>query len=429
MGHFKSRALAFFSLYNIVTFLNILFLFAVFFDVVVPFSRPLQSLFVVVMNISYLIVTSRSNKRDHIRKVFSPYMLCILIYLLLIVVQIVICMFQTNGDTMFFSLAILLINFTFFFILSNKYNQIQTISSIIAPYKFIGIYTATASVFVFILLTFGIIDIYSFQLDPYDFDMFERNAADQKFDLFYPLWLTFVTSIDRGVPFFGEFGSFTGLCHEPHISTLLATPALFFTLANLRKHSMLLSLAFVFYSLIATSVTNIILLPLCVIIYYFLVGSSRIAKATIIVVGVLLLLSYELLIDLFGLQIVLLKFEVGNTSQATTSDLLTYMYSPQSFWGTGVMVNYVNSHSTDIGFISFLLIVIYQVSFYYGLIRLFLQKNIYSIYAIGILYFALHSIKLGQMAFQYPYLLFVLFVSHIIYVESQKKTKINSEIV
>ena len=125
---------------------------------------------------------------------------------------------------------------------------------------FCMLYAVLTAVGVFLLATFKIIDIKAFRM-PQNLSMnVNSNANDLGTEYFFPLHITIITSDDRGLPFFSNFGVFCGISHEPHIATYLITPAFFFMYALdwSRRRKYILSFFFICFMLLATSTTNLI---------------------------------------------------------------------------------------------------------------------------------------------------------------------------
>ena len=175
----------------------------------------------------------------------------------------------------------------------------------------------------------------------------------------------------------------------------------------------------------ACSVTNLLLVPLFLFMYSLFMSKSGASKILKIIVGIAIILIsasflYEF-IDTIGLGIIQAKLDTGNASVQTSSGILSYLYTPKTFFGTGMLSLAFNEKSTDIGFVSFVLNLLVLIFYCYGMIRLFLSGNKYSqIVALGLFYFIAHGLKIGQMIYQFPLLVYILFVAHIFFVNNHK---------
>ncbi|MCS3357343.1 hypothetical protein NXW00_23225 [Bacteroides thetaiotaomicron] len=227
---------------------------------------------------------------------------------------------------------------------------------------------------------------------------------------------------DRGVKFFGQFGFFCGICHEPNASALLLMPSLFLMLPKYRNKLLLLIL-FIINVLLTASVTNMIVFSLCIVTFVFFCNNLS-NKSTIyikIFFAITLLysiLNYQAIVDKVGLEIIQNKLQADNMSYETSNNILNYLYNPKSILGSGILIYSYNAKATDIGFISFLLNLFFDILFVLGIVKLFLSRNKSAmIMSIGLIYFFLHVQKIGQMMYQFPYLLFIVFLGHLMYIK------------
>lgn len=84
-------------------------------------------------------------------------------------------------------------------------------------------------------------------------------------------------------------------------------------------------------------------------------------------------------------------------SYETSNNILNYLYNPKSILGSGILIYSYNAKATDIGFISFLLNLFFDILFVLGIVKLFLSRNKSAmIMSIGLIYFFLHVQKIGQ---------------------------------
>ncbi|MDD3138607.1 MAG: hypothetical protein PHX08_06515 [Lachnospiraceae bacterium] len=413
-------------LFTVIVILNISFLFAVSLDVIFPFSREEQSIFLLFLNIIYILSKSRS---EFPRLSFnqSPFSWCIIFSFMLLFVQLLCSFSVSDFNSFFLAVSLILLNISFLCIAGLEFKKKQKVSSITKPINYIAIYVIFVSIIVFCLLLLKILSIDKFAVDHTKYSLFEGNYNISQTEIFSPANMIFLLSTDRGIPFFGQFGIFTGICHEPHLSTLLVTPSLFFLL-SMQKNKYFI-IPFVFYSLLAASVTNLLLLPLCLCIYYiFFKLKSRVLYFKIFLVFFIVFIFYYFkneIIQSLGLNLILLKTTSGNASFDTTTDILSYMYNPSSILGSGILIYSGNPKSTDIGAINFILNILFQISFIYGTIKMVLSKNnSIGVFSVGLIYFFLHSLKIGQMVYQFPFLIYILYLGHLTWLKNIKNENI-----
>ena len=130
------------------------------------------------------------------------------------------------------------------------------------------------------------------------------------------------------------------------------------------------------------------------------------------------ILNFQAIVDKVGFEIIQNKLQADNMSYETSNNILNYLYNPKSILGSGILIYSYNAKATDIGFISFLLNLFFDILFVLGIVKLFLSRNKSAmIMSIGLIYFFLHVQKIGQMMYQFPYLLFIVFLGHLMYIK------------
>ena len=276
-------------------------------------------------------------------------------------------------------------------------------------------YIVFTSVIIFVLLKTSIIALDSFVIPSDKYDLFYGNLQNNDGSLFFPLNLVFITDSMRNVPFFGDFGIFTGLFHEPNIATLFVSPALFLLLARNKRNWVIVF--YLLFSILACSVTNFLFLPVCLLLYLEITHrNSKMHVAYIsfvILLIIIILLLYVYIVEFLGLDIILKKLDSTNQSNEISTNIVSYMYNPMTFAGSDIFVYAYNENATDIGFINFFFITLSQLLFVYGMIRLFLSHNVKTATtSIMLLYYFLHSFKGGQMQYQFPFYVFILYLEH-----------------
>lgn len=410
----------------VICFLNILFLFAVLLDVLLPVGRSLQALLIILLNCTYIALYKTNKSTAKLTRRFTPFSLCFIIYICLLIVQIFVSIFA-DSSTVYLALSLILIAVTFWKILDITYAKNVSIEYVLRPYMYISEYVMVASVVVFVALLFGIISLSSYIIDPTKYELFNGNFQIGGARIFNPLRLIYILDSDRGVKFFGQFGTFLGICHEPHISTYLISPALFMILAFCRK-KLLWLLLFLATVLLSSSVTNLILSALCLIAYFwmeyrYLPNIARVSAYSLLIITIFFIATnYSYVSESIGLEIISTKLQTSNMSYDYSANVLSYMYNPESFLGSGILVYCYNPNATDIGYFTFLLNLIFQSSFIVGIISICSKGNRQSrIIGLGLVYFALHTLKIGQMIYQFPYLIFMLYIGHILFITQTKK--------
>lgn len=231
--------------------------------------------------------------------------------------------------------------------------------------------------------------------------------------------LTMLDFAPLRVPFFQEYGMFTGLYHEPHVLTYMVFPFFMLCIAYIKNrfHSIVLLLVSLMIVLLSGSFTNIAVLLACFIIY----SATHLKKSfwTIIIISVLVIIPVYYFInsnEVFFLFIES-RMDEDNASQGFSLRLLEYMFYPKSLLGTNFFsTKYVEmSNSTaDIGWIAFIINSFILFSFVRNIHRLFKAGNREALsVALASLYFILHSAKMGMLLYHQSLFYFLLFIQFV----------------
>lgn len=203
------------------------------------------------------------------------------------------------------------------------------------------------------------------------------------------------------VPFFQDFGILTGLFHEPHILALNVFPCLIFLLwyaDNLLKRSVVVVFA-ILMILFSGSTTNILVVGLCLLLYFTLHFRKNIIGVIISVVLIALAIYYFYQIDDTLFLVVSGRLDVDNQSQQVSRDLLEYAFTPRSLFGSNILETsfaYGTVSNDDVGFIAFFLNIGFIIIYGINSIKLLLRKDQLSeTVAFASLYYILHSAKVG----------------------------------
>ena len=113
------------------------------------------------------------------------------------------------------------------------------------------------------------------------------------------------------------------------------------------------------------------------------------------------------------MEFVLNKFDDDNGSREHTQSSLSYLFSPSQFWGTGALSYPINNYN-DIGFVNFILFLLFFTSIFYGVFKLIINKET-NLIGLSILYFFLHSFKFGNALLIYPMIIFIMYIGQSVY--------------
>ena len=377
--------------------------------------------FIVVLNILFLT-------RHKIRlNLFKPVKQSV-VYWALVILSLIFLFelprFLTNNGGRNLLLTVLnAIEFiTFFYVLSAVfYEEVKKKGfkdahmNLMKIYVLFACFIVLTSVGVFLLATFKIIDPQAYRMPPNLSMNVNSNTNDLGTEYFFPLHITIITSDDRGLPFFSNFGVFCGISHEPHIATYLITPAFFFMYALdwSRKRKYILSVFFIFFMLLATSTTNLIAFILVLFLLVIInIKNRQDTVLNVVFLAIILgVLSFVFINDL-GVSAIQAKLDTSSgTSLDYSKNFLVHVVSPQSFWGEGAFnVPFPGAGVRDIGILFSILCIFFYVLLLIGAVRLlFSSTRVIKLIGAGSLYFLLHTLKVVQLALIYPFTIFIMF--------------------
>jgi hypothetical protein len=262
-------------------------------------------------------------------------------------------------------------------------------------------------------------------------DLFASNADKFGHNYYFPYNISILLHSISGmrIPFFSESGAICGLYHEPHIITFMTFPALFILLSKLTSHwqkGVIIGL-YVLIMLLATSTTNIVTFFVCVLVLLFRRRSMNLIFSLLIIIITIWIILYSINIDLSDFMFISEKMESG--SKDYSQKTILFAFTPKTLLGSNFMQNdyldAISSNSRDVGYISFILNIIFLLIFSYKIIRLiFTKNNMSSMVGIAILYFFLHSMKVAMVAYSLSFLMFAMFLLTI-YDKTHKRLSFN----
>lgn len=417
--------------------LNIGFLFNLFPSIIFLNLTPeLQAIILLGLNCLFLLILSSKNSAfiDPLKgspNKITEFKIIQRLFFALLIIQIFISSFYGEVQSLLFAISLFLICFTFI-LLINCFQQKHGHSFLINCYSFMCVFILISSVFVFLLGHAGIYEPLTNPLSYGLFSEFDRNFDINKENIFNPLRITYVIDSYRGIPFFGDFGLFVGLSHEPHTSMLFVLPGIFLFLVNKSKKIQIVFwiLSFIF-ALISSSVTGLITLIICYVVYItFSTNKSFLFLKLLLFFAVtyFIYINVSFIIHELGLEIINKKLgaQSSSSSKGVSITLLKYLYSPISIFGSGAFVNIGSPYIKDIGFVNFLIIIsmqsLYLVGLYKILKKSFVQPNCLYYFLFG-LYFFVHSLKLGNLVFENVfYLLIIHLLSYVDVLKKKNKT-------
>lgn len=339
----------------------------------------------------------------------------IMLFFIVLIWEIVQMAVNGNMELVGFMMRLLtyLVACMYFYRVTHNYSDI---TSIIKPYSAYYIYCFAIVVLASIFLTVGVIS-------PTDNELAEsellRTNMSEGVKYYWPGFLSVVSSSGGRVILWGDLPVFFGLSHEPHVFGHCTFPA-FFLLLYLIKDKW-------FYSILAY-ISIFILLLLCFsstslisLLVTFLFGLATIRKSkvslgyafSLIALAVALLYYFVSNFDIFNQIDLLFTSKLESGSPDYSANLISYLLTPSGLFGTGIYPSLENRGSIggNIGYISSLLIIVFEILFYYKTIKaVFSLQPICKYIGLSCVYFSIHSLKLGPLIFNYPMLLYMIII-------------------
>lgn len=258
-----------------------------------------------------------------------------------------------------------------------------------------------------IFLSFILDLLFGLQKTPIEADFLASNI--EKGSRYYRSFFSVIRNDgEMRVPFFQEFGTFTGLFHESQSAAHNIIPCLILLLgfSKSNKSRVMIILSGLLFMLFSISVMSILVVALCLSIF-FLINSRHGMFGMIIGVSasiafILLILQMDKSSILQGF--VLDRLDTDNRSQLYSVSMNVWTFTPRTLLGSNFLAtNYVMEImdigvvKSDVGYIPFLLLIGYIITFLINTIKLLLINN-KKARAVGFasLYFLLHSSKIGM---------------------------------
>lgn len=379
--------------------------------------------FIILINIGYIIWNIKRHyyiKLKHNKIVYILILILSFIYFLELPRYLIgglggrnIFLTILNAVTFFSFITVLN---TIYVKIKNRSNKIEALNSLIKPYFYFCLFIASISVSIFFLGKLNIIDLFNYSAPSGLSNYMDNNAETLNTRYYTPLYLTIISSGARGSNFFMDLALFSGISHEPHIATYLMTPAFLMMygikyLSTIKK--IIYSVTFILFFLIASSLTNLITLMAIGIVYLIklsIVNKKILNVLLITIIGIVILLTIS--IQALGIDRLLLKIGSSGGSLDYSLNFINYVLSPSSIWGDGVFnVPYPYANVDNIGLIFSMLIISFYIFGYLGSVQAIFQKNeVLQFVGLGALYFFLHSLKIIQLIFIYPFTIYIIFI-------------------
>lgn len=361
------------------------------------------------------------------------------LFLIFVIINVLNYLFGgLTGSFGFGTFPYLFANMTFYFLLYNLFKEYsgnfkfnKSLWLILRGYVWFVILGLLSVFIMFSLITF-------FDFDPIvndvgdKMDLFKSNLKDSRNSYYFPLNIAILFDFyEIRIPFLQQYGIITGLFHEPHTATFLLTPSFFIFLKYVKKYiyRIILFIIFILLLLIEASTTSIIAFLFTLFVFFAIQYKKNILY---IIGGVCFTMLIFLSIDPIFYEFMIGKITGSSSGSANYSrDTILFAFKPKTLIGTnffnlGYLKTYWNTPdpSLNVGYINFILNLLFLFIFIYRIIVLNLRKNIeIRFVALFTLYFLLHSMKVAMVTYSLSYLIFVMFLLQILYNETKRQRK------
>ena len=367
---------------------------------------------VIVLDVLYCLYRFSSFQRNN--RIKFPSAISIIIALLLI--NNLNVLLDGNSIVLYTEYTIMILLFSYILLcLSREYplseNGIKLISR---GYIWVSLLSILG-----VFLSFLLIQLIGQQLIPIDVDFIQTNV-ESGLTYYRSYFSVNEAALTLRVPFFQDNGILCGLFHEPHIFAQNVFPCLILLLgfSNNALSKWLIIISGVLVIFFTGSATNIIVTLICLAVFFLINAKKRLLTTILGVVAVVLAILYYISIDDTFFQFFLGRLEEDNYSQQYSLSLLQWAFTPHSFLGSnfldtesGVSLMYSSVSTKDVGYILFIINVIFLVFFVINIIKLIKCKNKITLaIAIASLYYILHSAKIGMTVYIQTLLVLLVFL-------------------
>lgn len=374
--------------------------------------------FVIAIDIIYLVIRFagvRVSKGFELSLSFAPFYFTVA----LLVVNFYNAMKEGAGLVLYLSLVLLVLLFGVILVRLKKcyIDDDKKLLSVSKGYIWLS-YISIGGMFISFLLDL----LLGLHQAPISADFLQSNI-DNGSTYYRSFFSMLLQDVEIRVPFFHQFGIFTGLFHEPQAVAHQIFPffILMLGLSNSRRRHVLVITSALVFMLFTLSVTNLLVIAVCITVF-FLIKSRYNLFGSIVAVGAILvgvLLFFRMDSSGTATDFIMGRLDADNGSQLYSISMIAWTFSPHTLLGNDFLnteyvfdiLSFGGVSQSDVGFIPCILFIGYLLSFLANTIRLILINNKQA-RAVGFasLYFILHGLKIGMpMLIQtLPILLIVL---------------------
>lgn len=314
------------------------------------------------------------------------------------------------------------LNTLFYFLLYNLYYEYRNIESqyralwlVLRGYMWLCAICLVSAFLLFLFIKLGV-NVHINDVGS-RMDLFEDNVNTLGHSYYFPYYLSILlvsANPSLKLPFFTEHGVVCGIYFEPHIITFMLFPALFilYAYANSKIKKFFLISAWLLLMLMACSTTNIVASLFCLFVSLFFDKTGR--YYLIPILAIFLILIFYVGLSNTEFFFVAEKLEDSGGSKGYSMNTISFAFTPQTLLGTNFLNNrYLNEIKTvnnDVGYISFILNIIFLLLFVYRICKLIFSNKYYRLLGISVLYFFLHSMKIAMVTYSLSFLMLMIFI-------------------
>ena len=246
---------------NIVIILNISLNLTILPSLVGLDTKQVACFALCVLNLLALAILTNGHRNHYISTNMTMKL-----FLAVLIWEVLKTPFILGEDRFLLSITIFIYQITFLFILLISFKKLyKSTGAITLSYEFFSIYILFVTILSWILLKLTIVSLGH----PVHYFIMNGNIEDGT-TYYFPYKLAVYANSSLRFAFAHEYGIPCGLSHEPHVSTFLITPGVFFFLSNNKniKINALILLSYICFVFLTVSFSLYVLLKFC--LYYII---------------------------------------------------------------------------------------------------------------------------------------------------------------
>lgn len=366
--------------------------------------------FLLVLNfLTILFSGNSSNGKKYIISI--KYAMPLVLMMLLYIWEIIKSPFINGPNRFWFSITLFLVQASFLYLLFKKFQSTGRVETIIRIYIYVSIYVVLSTVFCWLLLNIGAIQVNN----PVNYYIMSSNMRQMGSEYYFPSHLSVILNSGIRLPLLHAYGIPCGLSHEPHVSTFFVTPGLILAFGkwnDWRKYLLVVVSALFF--LISISMTNLISLFIVLVYYSVKTQNKHLLVLIPLLVIVYVLGSYTTLLGEVSDFIQQKLFSEDSSSGDYSYNHILYALKPNTIIGTTFYSTSITSNE-DIGAINSLINICFFVSFVVCIFQCLRKaKGTQLLFVCALFYFLIHSAKTNTLNFTFPFTIYMVFIATII---------------